>query len=66
MHSFNSVPVLLADAPSDVSAAYNIGHVFGQLFFFGLIVAGILKCWSISRRPTTNTKCALGLMLLLC
>jgi len=30
-----------------------------------ILVAGIAKCWSISRRPTTNKKCVLGLMLLL-
>lgn len=30
-----------------------------------LPLAGALKCWSISRRPTTNRKCVLALMFLL-
>ena len=44
---------------------YTAGHVVGQgLVFLGLL-AGVLKCWSISRRPTTNAKCVLGLMFML-
>src|SRR6266542_1321962 len=30
-----------------------------------VLLAGIRKCWSISRRPTTNTKCIMGLMMIL-
>jgi hypothetical protein len=29
------------------------------------LIGGIAKCWSISRRPSTNRKCVLALMLLL-
>ena len=50
---------------SEVNAAYESGHFAGQAIFLASLVAGILKCWSISRRPTTNKKCALSLMIVL-
>ena len=41
------------------------GALIGQgLVWFGLI-AGVWKCWSISRRSTTNAKCVLALMFVL-
>jgi hypothetical protein len=40
-------------------------HLLGLVFFLMVLVAGILKCAWICRRPTTNTKCVLSLMLLL-
>lgn len=43
----------------------DAGRVAGQAFVWIALLAGTLKCWSISRRPTTNTKCALALMLML-
>ncbi len=48
-----------------VSSAYDSGVFTGQLFASLLLLAGVLKCWTISRRPTTNTKCALALMFAL-
>lgn len=41
------------------------GYRFGQLVMLALLGVGAFKCWSISRRPATNTKCALGLMFML-
>jgi probable addiction module antidote protein len=43
----------------------DAGRIAGQAFVWIALLAGALKCWSISRRPTTNTKCALALMLVL-
>ena len=55
---------------------FFFAQAYGNLVTFLLIevlvilalIAGIAKCYSISRRPTTNTKCvmALGLLLLAC
>ncbi|HEY9172691.1 MAG TPA: tetratricopeptide repeat protein [Verrucomicrobiae bacterium] len=45
--------------------ATSAGQVTGTLFWAVLGLAGALKCLSISRRPATNTKCALALMFLL-
>lgn len=36
-----------------------------QVLIMLVLAAGIAKCWSISRRPATNTKCVMALMLLL-
>jgi hypothetical protein len=36
-----------------------------QILISLVLVAGIAKCWSISRRPGTNAKCVMALMLLL-
>src|ERR1035438_535465 len=41
------------------------GRVTGQALVWIALLAGAWKCWSISRRPTTNTKSALALMLML-
>src|SRR4030095_1011197 len=41
------------------------GKPSGRVFAIVLPLAGALKCYSISRRPTTNTKGALSLMFLL-
>jgi len=46
---------------SPESTARAAGQVFGLV----LLTAGILKCWSISKRPTTSTKCVLSLLLVL-
>lgn len=43
----------------------DAGRTAGQAFVWIALIAGALKCWSISRRPTTNTKCALALVLML-
>src|SRR5690348_3178975 len=51
---------MIAEANPEV-AARMAGQVFG-LLILGL---GIAKCWSISRRATTNTKCVVGLLLVL-
>lgn len=50
---------------SEVNAATESGRVAGQIFVWVALLAGALKCWSISRRPATNTKCALSLMVVL-
>src|SRR5437762_7605604 len=43
----------------------DAGYVTGQLIVPLAFLAGGLKCWSISRRPGTNRKCALALMFVL-
>ena len=50
---------------SEVNAATESGRIAGQIFVWVALLAGALKCWSISRRPATNTKCALSLMIVL-
>lgn len=45
--------------------AFSTGTQIGQLVAIILPILGIAKCWSISRRPTTNAKCVWALMLLL-
>ena len=50
---------------SEVNAATESGRLAGQVFVWVALLAGALKCWSISRRPATNTKCALSLMIVL-
>jgi len=50
---------------SEVNVAYESGRIAGEMFLWLILLAGILKCWLISRRPTTNAKCALALMLVL-
>jgi tetratricopeptide (TPR) repeat protein len=52
----------MALAEIDASSA---GFVTGQITVFTLALAGILKCVSISRRPTTNSKCVWSLALFL-
>src|ERR1051325_3906774 len=47
------------------SDAYWIGSGIGIVVYLGSLGAGIFKCISISRRPTTNSKCAWSLALLL-
>jgi len=51
---------ILADVAASL-AAYAAVLVLVAL----VLVAGIAKCWSISRRPTTNTKCVISLALVL-
>ena len=41
------------------------GRYAGEAFFLVILLAGALKCWKISSRPTTNRKCALSLMFVL-
>ena len=48
---------------SEVNTATESGRIAGQVFIWIILLAGALKCWSISRRPATNTKCALSLMI---
>jgi len=36
-----------------------------QVLMMLVLSAGVAKCWSISRRPTTNAKCVMALALLL-
>ncbi len=56
----NNLPSLLAELD-----ARSAGRLTGALFWLLLLGGGIVKCVAISRRPGTNTKCALGLALLL-
>ena len=49
----------------EVTTSFRAGEITGQLFFGIALLCGALKCWLISRRPTTNTKCALSLMFML-
>ena len=49
---------------SEVNAATESGRIVGQALIWVALLGGALKCWSISRRPTTNTKCALSLMIM--
>ena len=54
------MPALLAFTnPEDT------GPVAGRVFVFICLVAGALKCWKISQKPTANRKCVLALMVLL-
>jgi hypothetical protein len=41
--------------------AYAVGRITGQICFILLLLAGILKCITISKRPTTNSKCVWSL-----
>jgi hypothetical protein len=50
---------------NEVNTATESGRIAGQIFVWIALLAGALKCWSISRRPSTNTKCALSLMVVL-
>lgn len=50
---------------SEINAATEVGRIVGQILVLTALLAGALKCWSISRRPTTNAKCALALMIIL-
>ncbi|NBV24730.1 MAG: hypothetical protein EBS05_22775 [Proteobacteria bacterium] len=43
----------------------QFSNVAGQIFVAVLMLAGIIKCWQLFRRPTTNSKCALSLGLML-
>ncbi len=52
--------MILADA-----TAYDAGRITGQLVAVLVLLLGVLKCWTISRRSATNAKCVLALMLLL-
>lgn len=51
---------LLGEISSEEAGRYT-----GELLVVVGLVAGIWKCWSISRRTTTNSKCVLGLMFVL-
>ena len=50
---------------SEVNNAYDSGRIAGQIFVWAALLGGALKCWSISRRPATNAKCAHSLMIVL-
>ncbi len=45
--------------------AYQYGYYTGRTVFVLLIVAGILKCISLARKPNCNAKCAISLALML-
>jgi len=45
--------------------ATSAGHTAGKIIVIAGAAAGALKCYAISRRPTTNAKCVLSLMFLL-
>lgn len=55
--------LFFADATTENAAP--AGYVAGAFLGTFLYLLGALKCWSISRRPTTNTKSALALMIVL-
>ena len=46
-------------------AAETLTMLAVQVLISLVLAGGIAKCWSISRRPGTNTKCVMALMLLL-
>ncbi|MFO1513595.1 MAG: DUF3857 domain-containing protein [Verrucomicrobiota bacterium] len=46
-------------------SAEDAGRMTGQAVVWLALLAGAWKCFSISRRPTTNAKCALALMFVL-
>lgn len=50
---------------SEVNAATEHGSNLVLIFAGLALVWGAMKCWSISRRPATNTKCVLSLMIVL-
>ncbi len=50
---------------SEADPATEAGRITGEVFFIFCALAGAWKCWRISRRPTTNTKCTLALMFVL-
>lgn len=43
----------------------QVGKMGGLVFWACILIAGIAKCFAISRREKTNTKCVLSLALLL-
>src|SRR5207249_743459 len=45
--------------------AEEAGRFTAQACMAVALLAGVWKCWSISRRTTTNSKCALSLMFIL-
>ena len=47
------------------STEYRIGRAIGSIFVGVVILLGVLKCAKISRREQTNSKAAIGLMLVL-
>jgi tetratricopeptide (TPR) repeat protein len=47
------------------SAATHAGEMTGVLFFIAILLAGVIKCASIARRPTTSATCTYGLMAVL-
>lgn len=44
---------------------YEAGRTFGPFLWAILLVAGLLKCNEIAKRPTANAKCAYGLAFVL-
>ena len=55
----------LAFLVADTSASESIGYFVGYSIGILALLAGLIKCYRISRRPTTNTLCVLSLGLLL-
>ena len=45
--------------------AEDAGRLAGQALVWLAVLSGVWKCFSISRRPTTNTKCTPALMFVL-
>jgi hypothetical protein len=56
----NDLNVLLGEINPE-----NTGRFAGEALVCVIILAGVLKCWRISKRTTTNRKCALSLMMVL-
>ena len=50
---------------SEANPATESGRIVGEMLVWVALLGGALKCWSTSRRPATNTKCALSLMIML-
>ncbi len=64
MHSRDFISegfILLASAPM----AYQIGLWSGRITVVLLTLAGLVKCYTVLRRPGTNAKCLLSLMCVL-
>ena len=53
--------ILLVGAPT----AYEVGHWSGRIVAVLLTLAGLIKCYSVLRRPGTNAKCLISLMCVL-
>ncbi|PWU20496.1 MAG: hypothetical protein C5B50_03825 [Verrucomicrobia bacterium] len=50
-------------AQADPSAAFQAGYRVGQFLFFALLAGACWWVYTIARRPRTNKKCALALLL---
>lgn len=46
--------------------AYLVGQIIAIILMLGFLIWGVFKCYQISKRETTCTKCVIGLMLIFC